>query len=117
MAHLTGKLTKRGVETAKAGRHGDGSGLYLVVDPSGARRWVLRVTVKRKRRDLGLGGASYVSLQEAREKAQDYRRIAKQGGDHCLMRKRKSRLSQKWQIRFTRNACRRGRTQNTATSG
>ena len=81
MAHLTGKLTKRGVETAKAGRHGDGSGLYLVVDPSGARRWVLRVTVKRKRRDFGLGGTSYVSLQEAREKAQDYRRIAKQGGD------------------------------------
>ena len=81
MAHLTGKLTKRGVETAKAGRHGDGSGLYLVVDPSGARRWVLRVTVKRKRRDLGLGGTSYVPLQEAREKAQEYRRIAKQGGD------------------------------------
>ena len=34
------------------------SGLYLVVDPSGARRWVLRVTVKRKRRDLGLGDTS-----------------------------------------------------------
>ena len=84
MAHLTGKLTKRGVETAKAGRHGDGSGLYLVVDPSGARRWVLRVTVKRKRRDLGLGGTSYASLQEAREKAQEYRRIAKQGGDPLL---------------------------------
>ncbi|PCJ74053.1 MAG: integrase [Rhodobacteraceae bacterium] len=84
MAHLTGKLTKRGVETAKPGRHGDGSGLYLVVDPSGARRWVLRVTVKRKRRDLGLGGTSYVSLQEAREKAQEYRRIAKQGGDPLL---------------------------------
>jgi len=84
MAHLTGKLTKRGVETAKPGRHGDGSGLYLVVDPSGARRWVLRVTIKRKRCDLGLGGTSYVSLQEAREKAQEYRRIAKQGGDPLL---------------------------------
>lgn len=81
MGYLTGKLTKRGVETAKAGRHGDGNGLYLVVDPSGARRWMLRVTVKGKRRDLGLGGASYVSLQEAREKAQEYRRIARQGGD------------------------------------
>lgn len=81
MAHFTGKLTKRGIETAKPGRHGDGAGLYLVVDPSGARRWVLRVTVQKRRRDLGLGGASYVTLQEAREKAQEYRRIAKQGGD------------------------------------
>ena len=69
MAHLTGKLTKRGVETAKPGRHGDGSGLYLVVDPSGARRWVLRVTVKRKRRDLGLGGTSYDMYEEARHYA------------------------------------------------
>jgi len=81
LGHLTGKLSKRGVETAKAGRHGDGSGLYLVVDPSGARRWMLRVTVKGKRCDYGLGGASYVSLQEAREQAQEYRRVARQGGD------------------------------------
>jgi len=84
LGHLTGKLTKRGVETAKPGRHGDGSGLYLVVDPSGARRWMLRVTVNRKRCDLGLGGASYVSLQDAREKAMKYRRIARQGGDPRL---------------------------------
>jgi len=88
LGYLTGKLTKRGVETAKPGRHGDGSGLYLVVDPSGARRWVLRVTVKRKRCDLGLGGVSYVTLQEAREKALEYRRIARQGGDPLFDSKR-----------------------------
>ena len=43
---LTGKLTKKLVENLGAGRHGDGSGLYLVVDPSGARRWIVRVVVK-----------------------------------------------------------------------
>ena len=36
MAHLTGKLTKKLVETLGPGRHGDGNGLHLVVDPSGA---------------------------------------------------------------------------------
>ena len=41
-----------------AGRHANGNGLYLVIDPSGAKRWVLRTVVKRKRRDIGLGGAS-----------------------------------------------------------
>jgi len=35
---LSGKLTKNLVEDLGTGRHGDGNGLYLVVEPSGARR-------------------------------------------------------------------------------
>jgi len=35
---VTGKLFKKLVENLGSGRHGDGGGLYLVVDPSGARR-------------------------------------------------------------------------------
>ncbi len=84
---LTGKLTKKLVENLGAGRHGDGGGLYLVVDPSGARRWIVRVVVKgqknRKgaplRTDFGLGGADVVTLNQARERALEYRRMAKQG--------------------------------------
>jgi len=85
--HLSGKLTKRLVATLPAGRHGDGNGLFLVVDPSGARRWVVRVTVKGQknakggplRTDFGLGGASVTSLYEARDKALKYRSLARQG--------------------------------------
>lgn len=87
MAALGGKLTKKLVENLGAGRHGDGAGLYLVVDPSGARRWIVRVTVKgqknRKgaplRTDFGLGGADIVTLNQARERALEYRRMAKTG--------------------------------------
>jgi integrase len=64
-----------------AGRYADGNGLYLIVDPSGARRWVLRTVVKGRRRDIGLGGVSLVSLSEAREKAWSYRKMAREGGD------------------------------------
>lgn len=64
-----------------AGRYGDGNGLYLVVDPSGAKRWVLRTVVHGKRRDIGLGGLRLVSLAEARMKAHEYRRLAREGGD------------------------------------
>jgi hypothetical protein len=32
--------------TKKPRRHGDGDGLYLVADPSGARRRVLRIVVQ-----------------------------------------------------------------------
>ncbi|PWE30544.1 integrase [Maritimibacter sp. 55A14] len=84
---ISGKLTKRAIESLGPGRHGDGNGLYLVVDPSGARRWIVRVTVKGQRNrqgkplrtDFGLGGADVVTLQEARERALEYRRMARQG--------------------------------------
>ncbi len=87
MAHLSGKLTKKLVENLGAGRHGDGNGLYLVVDPSGARRWIVRVVVKGQknkkgaalRTDFGLGGADIVTLPQARDRALEYRRMAKQG--------------------------------------
>lgn len=87
MAALSGKLTKKLVENAGPGRHGDGAGLYLVVDPSGARHWIVRVTVKgqRNRRggplrtDFGLGGVDVATLNMARERALAYRRMAKQG--------------------------------------
>lgn len=87
MAGLTGTLTKNLVKTLGPGRHGDGSGLYLVVDPSGARRWIVRVTVKGQRNregkplrtDFGLGGADIVTLTQARDRALEYRRMAKQG--------------------------------------
>jgi integrase len=87
LAALNGKLTKKLIENLGAGRHGDGSGLYLVVDPSGARRWIVRVTVKgqknRKgaplRTDFGLGGADIITLNQARERALEYRRMAKTG--------------------------------------
>ncbi|WP_298975186.1 Arm DNA-binding domain-containing protein [uncultured Roseobacter sp.] len=57
-----------------------------MVAPSGARRWIVRVTVKGQRNregkplrtDFGLGGADVVTLNEARDLALEYRRLAKQ---------------------------------------
>lgn len=45
---------------------------------------MLRIVIKRKRRDLGLGSALLVPLAEAREKAIAYRKIARRGGDPVL---------------------------------
>lgn len=77
---LAGKLTKKLVENLGAGRHGDGNGLYLVVDPSGAGRWIVRVVVKGQknkkgaplRTDFGLGGADIVTIHQARKRALEY---------------------------------------------
>jgi len=79
--HIEKKLNAAFVRKAGPGRHADGGGLYLKVDPSGARRWILRTVVRGRRRDFGLGSANLVSLAEAREKAFELRRIARSGGN------------------------------------
>lgn len=87
IAYISGKLSKNLVRTLGLGRHGDGNGLYLVVDPSSARRWIVRVTVKGHRysnggpvrTDFGLGGVDVITLNVARERALEYRRLAKHG--------------------------------------
>ena len=65
----------------KPGRYSDGRGLYLVVAPAGTKKWVLRIVVNRVRRDFGLGSAMSVPLAEVRERADEYRRIIRQGLD------------------------------------
>jgi integrase len=72
----------------RSGRYADGNGLYLIVDPSGAKRWMLRTLVRGRRRDLGLGGLNLVPLAEAREQALQYRRIARAGGDPFAERRK-----------------------------
>lgn len=74
-----GGLTAFHIKNAKPGRHGDGKGLYLLVSPTGAKSWVLRVQVDGRRRDFGLGSLDILSLSEAREKAAEGRRMAKAG--------------------------------------
>nr|WP_254885176.1 Arm DNA-binding domain-containing protein [Salipiger sp. HF18] len=82
-------MTRNLVRSPGPGRHGDGNGLYLIVDPSGARRWIVRVTLKVQRNrmgkplrtDFGLGGADVVTLNVARDRALECRRLARQGVD------------------------------------
>jgi integrase len=76
-----GTLTALHVRNAKPGRHADGKGLYLLVKPSGARSWVLRIVVSGRRRDFGLGPVDLVSLTEARDKATEGRRLVRNGLD------------------------------------
>ncbi|MBL4618634.1 MAG: integrase arm-type DNA-binding domain-containing protein [Marinicaulis sp.] len=73
----------------KPGRHADGNGLYLIVDPSGAKRWQLRIIVQGRRRDIGLGGTRLVTLTEARCKANEMRAIARDGGDPLEEKRRR----------------------------
>jgi hypothetical protein len=74
-------LTAVRVKNAKPGVHQDGQGLRLKVAKSGAKRWVLRVTIRERQRDVGVGPAVEVSLQDARERAGELRKAARDGRD------------------------------------
>ena len=71
-----GNLTAKFCDSAAVGTHEDGDGLRLVVSPRG-RRWLLRITVKGKRREIGLGSYGKqppgVSLAEARRAVSELR--------------------------------------------
>jgi integrase len=85
---MAGKLTARKVQTAKPGKYSDGNNLYLVVSPSGARKWVWRYMWRGKAKEMGLGGALTVSLAEAREKAAAALKALKVGRNPIAERKR-----------------------------
>jgi integrase len=80
------------IKNSVPGRYADGGGLYLQVDPSGAKRWVLRVVIKGRRHELGLGGLSWVPLADAREEAARLRKIARTGGDPLAERRQERRI-------------------------
>ena len=76
------------IRSAPQGRHADGNGLYLFVQPSGTRGWIQRLVVRGRRRELGLGSVRLVSLAEAREKALANRKLAREGGDPLAEKRR-----------------------------
>ena len=79
-------------KATKPGRYYDGHGLFLKVDPSGAKRWGQRLVIHGRQRTLGLGGCALVSLAEAREAALANRKIAREGGDPLAQRRRTTNI-------------------------
>jgi integrase len=86
------KLTATGVRAAlnKAGRYSDGDGLILAVGKGGNGSWMVRVQKDGKRRDIGLGAASKVTLSEARTRASAARAQVEAGLDPVAQRRKAS---------------------------
>ena len=88
---------------ATATRIAVGSGLYLLVKPSGSSArgsWVFRFAVGGKRHDMGLGSYPNVSLAEARLAAAEAMSAARRGNDPIAARSTKKAES----VRKTNNS-------------
>ncbi|APG06979.1 hypothetical protein BKD09_01435 [Bradyrhizobium japonicum] len=82
MARSFGKLTAKKVEHLLVrGLYPDGGGLYLQVAKGGSKSWLFRFKVDGRTRWHGLGSAKDVSLEKARDKATDARRLRIDGHD------------------------------------
>jgi integrase len=77
-----GKLNPLQVRNLKEpGRYSDGDGLILEVRPGGSKSWIARLQSNGRRRDYGLGSFKDISLNEAREKAREFRKQLRSGID------------------------------------
>lgn len=87
------KLTATKVKAASPGKYSDGGGLWLHKRSDGGAQWVLRITVHGRRREMGLGRLSDVSLKEARLAAERWRVFAREGKDPIKERERQKRAA------------------------
>lgn len=81
-----GKLRNLDVDRLKKpGRYGDGDGLYLQVTKSGTKSWAFRYRInhggQKQDRQMGLGPYPAISLQQARLRALDAKRLLLDGID------------------------------------
>ena len=88
---LTTGFVKR---ATKLRSYSDGYGLTLRIDARGNKRWVQRLTIRVRQRNLGLGSWPSVSLDEAREMALANWREAREGRDP-IREKRTTRVNPK----------------------
>ncbi len=82
------RLSALQVKAAAPGKYADGGGLWLHKRDDGGGQWFLRVTVHGRRREMGLGSITEVSLKEAREAADKQRSFVRKGIDPIRERQR-----------------------------
>ncbi len=81
-------LTQMRAKNLGEGRYADGQGLWLIKRNKIAGKWGLRVVIRGKRREMGLGRWPDVSIAEARERAAKARRLVRDGLDPIEERKK-----------------------------
>ncbi len=98
MAKQSNKLTAKEVKNlkfiengAKKQRHPDGGGLYLLLDETGAKYWRMdyRRPVTKKYNTLAIGTYPTVSLEQARTKRDEFKRLLANGIDPAEQRNNK----------------------------
>jgi len=87
------------------GKHPDGQGLWLVKRNKDAGKWILRVVVSGKRREMGMGRWPDVPIAEARERAATARRTLRDGLDPIHERSKSKRTVKRLTLKEAIDGC------------
>ena len=87
------------------GKYSDGQGLWLVKRDKDAGKWILRVVVSAKRREMGLGRWPDVSIAEARERAATARKALRDGVDPIQARAKSKRVVKRLTLKEAIDGC------------
>ena len=93
------RLTKKDIERAnKRRKYSDGRGLFLSVSANGRKTWAFCYRFPDpsaprgyREREMGLGSIDFLSLDDARDRAVELRRLVRQGVDPLQERDRETR--------------------------
>ncbi|MEM7241905.1 MAG: integrase arm-type DNA-binding domain-containing protein [Pseudomonadota bacterium] len=88
-------LTQLKARSLDKGKYADGKGLWLVKSRKESGRWMLRIVVNGKRREMGLGPWPDVGISEARDRASAARRRLRDGVDPIEARRKHQAPSRK----------------------
>lgn len=98
MAKKTNKLTAREVKNLNyvpksSNKYADGSGLYLLISSNGSKYWRMnyRRAITKKENTLALGVYPAVTLEQARLKRDEFKRMLSDGIDPTEERKKVKR--------------------------
>lgn len=98
-------LTQMKARNLGPGKHFDGQGLMLVKSRRDAGKWLLRIVVEGKRREMGLGRWPDVSIAEARESAANARKQLRSGVDPVAERRKTKRSVRRMTVSEAVQAC------------
>ena len=93
------------IKSLGPGKHFDGQGLMLVKSRKELGKWMLRLVVSGKRREMGLGRWPDVPLAEARERASEARKQLRNGVDPIAARQADQRREQRLTVEEAVTRC------------
>ena len=99
------KITYNQLKSLGPGKYYDGQGLFIRKDSLHSGRWVVRLVINGKRREMGLGSWPGISLSNARNAAEDARLAVWRGIDPIEERKKSKLRISKLSVKEAIESC------------
>ncbi len=102
---VTNALNQMKAKSHGKGKFADGQGLWLIKSKRESGKWILRIVVDGKRREMGLGRWPDVSIAEARQSASEARRKLRGGINPIQQRQQQKQRSNRLTVSEAIQGC------------